>query len=355
MKINILFVFLTLPFLGCSKHSDEGKSGAKGPAAPALPFEITIVKTPEAKEIEGVIDQAKALLAAKYFDQLDALAAKMRESKQQYASGNWMLHWFYDEALDLNGDNSNEEFTERRKVLQDWINAKPDSITPRVALANLLTSYAWKARGTDTADKVATEGWRLFAARLNDANLVLKRARTLKQQCPVLWSVVLTCDLGLQVSRQQYESDFKAAIQAWPDFQEYYFLRAGYLLPRWYGKPGEWEKDLGQSADRIGGEAGDKLYAQVVWYMRDYISDEPNPFKASRLSWQRVDRGFEGIIKQFPDALAPKNVRVQVAWMAGDLNATRKYFADTKGKCDLGMWGSEEKLQSFVDWYRTHQ
>ena len=61
------------------------------------------------------------------------------------------------------------------------------------------------------------------------------------------------------------------------------------------------------------------------------------------------------MIKQFPNELAPKNERVQLALIAGDFPAACKYFEETKGKSDLEVWRSLEKLQEFVDWYRTQR
>ena len=117
--------------------------------------------------------------------------------------------------------------------------------------------------------------------------------------------------LGLQANRLQFDGICDEAIKSEPDYETCYFRRAIYLLPRWYGREGEWESDLARQADKLGGENGDMLYAQVVWNMNQ--SYYLNPFPDANLSWKRVDSGFEIIEKRFPDALEARGERAYLA------------------------------------------
>ena len=351
MTARILILLLSAVVAGCSKHSPKAGSQAQEAAQPNLPFPITVVEGSETTGINGIKAQALTLLGAKNYESLDSLATKLRDSKQCFADGVWAL-WNFFSAFDPGDEASEAEFKERFATLRDWENARPASIAVRVALANVLVSYAWKARGSGWANAVGDEKWRLFFRRLNEASAALNGARKLREQCPCWWSVLLITDLGLQVDRRKYDADFNAAVKAWPDYAGFYFRRAFFLLPRWNGAEGEWEKDLAQSADRIGGEKGDMLYARVVWSLRDYITDPPNPFQKGMVSWSRVDKGFGVVLEQFPDSIAAKNERIQLASLAGDYPAACKYFEETGGKCDLSVWRSKEKLMSFVDWFQ---
>jgi hypothetical protein len=177
----------------------------------------------------------------------------------------------------------------------------------------------------------------------------LNEAKNLKEQCPVYWSTRLGIALGLQISKRQFNNIFYQAIAAFPDYTYYYHTRAVYLLPRWYGEEGEWEKDLAQSADRIGGENGDMLYAQVIWNMQ-YYYHFPNIFKDAKLSWARVDKGFETIEKCFPNSSAAKNERAHLAGLAVDKEKARKYFIQTEGKVDLSVWKDKDEFIKFSNW-----
>src|SRR5450432_2207854 len=115
MKNKIIWLLLPLLLFGCSKKA-------------SIPFAVTIVETVEAKEINGITNQAANLLHAKDYDALDALAGKLRSAKGYYASGTWKLWWVHD-GLDLPEEASGAEWDAHVADLRDWVNARPDSIT----------------------------------------------------------------------------------------------------------------------------------------------------------------------------------------------------------------------------------
>ena len=115
------------------------------------------------------------------------------------------------------------------------------------------------------------------------------------------------------------------------------------------GAGGEVARDLEKSADRIGGEAGDMLYAQVVWGLHNYGSPT-NVIKENSLSWERTDRGFEAILKKFPDSLPAKNEAAHLASLACDQAKAQKYFLLTKGQVDLGQWSSKDRFIICYKW-----
>jgi hypothetical protein len=317
MKNKIVWLLLPLVFFGCSKK-------------------ISVVVSPETKEMRAIDEQAMTLLQEKNYDGLDAYAKKMLDSKERYDGGAWKFYFVYD-GLNLPGNASDADWAARLAALQDWVNVRPDSITARVALANDLVSYAWKARGSDWASTVTDERWQLFGQRLNEAVKVLNAAQSLKEHSPLWWSVMMQAELGLSYPRPLCDATFKDATLEWPDYTPYYNRRAIYLLPRWHGTPGEWESDLNKSADRIGGEAGDLLYARVVWCIHQTHAYD-NMFRQCALSWSRVNQGFEIMEKQFPDSIAAKSEHAYLATLAEDNAVARKYFDELGGKVDLSVW-----------------
>ena len=174
MKNKIICCLIPFLLLGCSKQPHIIPS--------ALSANASRIVTPETKELDVVRDQVMAFLAAKDYDKLDEFAAKLRSSKERNADGAWKLSEVYY-ALGVSNnifgmpifDNiPDKAFEERLADLQDWIIAKPGSITARVALACVQVDYAWNARGGDYASKVTNEGWRLFGERLIEAEKNLR-------------------------------------------------------------------------------------------------------------------------------------------------------------------------------------
>ncbi len=159
--------------------------------------------------------------------------------------------------------------------------------------------------------------------------------------------------LGQDIEKPEFDAIFNRATNSAPDYKGYYLRRAFYLLPRWHGAQGEWESDLASSADRIGGEKGDELYAQVVWCMHK-AHMFTNIFKQNNLSWQRIDKGFDVIEKDFPDSLAAKSEAAHLAVLAHDRKNARKYFDQTEGKVDSSEWRSLDEYVHLADWAYSH-
>lgn len=309
-----------------------------------LPFKAVVVESPEVREAIAVSNQVVHLLATHEYDQLDDLAAKYRSSKEFDANGHWKLDIIYN-SLNLPSQSSEAEWESRLNKLQDWIKAKPESITARVALADNLVSYAWKARGNGYAYTVKDEDWQTFFHRATEAANVLVPAQNLIDQSPRYRLVQMRIGLAEQVYRSQFDWVFKEAVKHEPDYERYYVARADFLLPRWNGDAGEWENDLEKSADQIGGEKGDMLYSRVIWDMNLYFT---NVFRENDLSWPRVDRGFQAIEKHFPDSLAAQSEHAYLAVLAGDKQIAQTHFNRTEGHVDLSVWRSKDQYLSFA-------
>jgi len=312
-----------------------------------LPFQVVVIETAEASELKALTNQARTFLTTKDYDGLDDFLDKLRSSKKSWATGRWKLSDAYSGLIPAD-DASDAEWIGRLAALRHWIAAKPESISARVALADFLTAFAWKARGSGWANTVTEEGWQLFRQRLDESMNVLNEAAHLKAKCPELWVVKMRSALGLQYEKPQFNDIFDEAIRFAPDYEAYYYRRAIYLLPRWSGEPGEWENDLAQSADRLGGKDGDELYARVVWSIHKYGSADV--FKENNLSWARVDRGFEGIVESFPNSVAANSERANLAVLARDRRKARRYFDQTHGLVDLSVWASRDHFVRYANW-----
>jgi hypothetical protein len=228
-------------------------------------------------------------LSESKFDGLDAAATSFRASKRQSANGEWTLSVIYEELSYYLRDVSEAEWVTRLERLHAWVAAKPESITARVALAECLIGYAFHGRGGNYAPEVTAQQWSTFDERMNKAEKVLAEASTLKQKCPELWAAYQRLALG---NRSDYDRLFDTAITNEPSYNTFYFRKAWYLLPWWNGEKGEWEQFAKVSADNLGGEAGDILYARIIWFMDRRVPInvvDNNP----RISWDRVKRGIE--------------------------------------------------------------
>jgi hypothetical protein len=345
LRITLLSVLLPVVLWGCSPKKPVASEESSNASASRA---FKMVESQDSREQKQIAAQALGLFTNRAFSELDALAAKYRTSKEGYADGSWKLGCVYW-GLEPGDEAPLSEWKGRVAGADEWSRKNPNSMTARVAKARLLVGYGWAIRGSGGADTVKEKQWTQFFEILRQAAQVLRDAKQLRERCPLYWSTWQKAALGLQAERAEYDAIFQQAIKEFPDYWYYYTSRVIYLLPRWNGEPGEWEKDLTRSADRIGGEAGDMLYAQVVCNIRGY-GGGIDVFEGNRISWQRVDKGFEGLLKKFPESLAAKNERAFLAGVAGDKEKARAYFSPIKDECDLSVWEEKEKVEHFVAW-----
>jgi hypothetical protein len=290
------------------------------------------------KEFLGKIS---TLVAAKDFAELDALANDLRKSKAETASGVWHLTMFYGvltfNVRDVN-KQSEQAWMERQIFLNKWVQTKADSITARVALASFWMNYAWEARGTGYADTVKDGGWEMFDSRLTKAEQVLGEARKLESKCPMWWDVMQSVALGRAWKLEDYDKIFNEAVKFEPGYTQYYNGKAWYLLPRWFGKEGDWQKFAAEAADKVGGEAGDVLYARIGWRMHQRIYYKGSFLRETSYLWPRMKKGLQSIAQKYPRSLPPASELAYLAYQAEDRDCAKPIFTKMGLLVDTGTW-----------------
>lgn len=357
MRTTVSFCLLALA-AGCSKQPagtsadnypqppKQSSRVAPSPATLGRPAQLVLVETTENTERGEIRAKSLALLSGQKYDELDTLAGKYRTSKECYADGIWKLKEVY-EGLVPDEKESDAQWERRLAAIRIWIKARPESITARVALADVLISYAWKARGSGYANTVSQNGWNLFDERLKESVQVLNDCKNFKDACPRWWSNMLRATLGLGVDRQTYQAVFNEAVKAEPANAGYYLQMAHYLLPRWHGKPNDIAAFLQKAADQIGGDDGDVLYARVAWYLQGI---EGNVFDERNLSWERADHGFQVLEKRFPDSPLVQNGRAYIAVIGCPKTLLpRRLVAGLHGNIDPKTWTSRENFRRLTD------
>jgi hypothetical protein len=108
--------------------------------------------------------------------------------------------------------------------------------------------------------------------------------------------------LGQGWDRTKVEELVKRAIASEPGYYYYYRAHAYSLMPQWNGEDGDAAKFAEQSADRVGGDAGDILYFQIG----AKIVCACNEPEFGRL-WPRLQKGYALLEKQYGVSLANLN------------------------------------------------
>jgi hypothetical protein len=304
----------------------------------------------EDKVVYDVEDEARRLLAAKSFPELDARAQVYRSGKERLPGGLWKLSYFYD---GLAGDlESQDDFTWQRRIetLEQWVQSSSESVTARVALARVYKDYAWNARGGGFGASVSDEGARFFNERLVKARDILLEAENLPTKCPETYTVLEHVAVGLGWDRGQLDALFHKAVALEPSYTPLYNIRAWSLQPQWYGSDADVVRSAEEAAQLSRDQDGMGLYARVLWYMtvKNYFHRE-DLFRATSASWPKMRQGFLDMQKQYPTSYRNLNKFAQFACMAGDKETARTLFEQIGEHFDKSVWGNPAL---YVRWQR---
>lgn len=312
-------------------------------AAELPPAEPVKVLSPAYARYLEVVVRTKELRKAGDIAGLEALAADLRKSREALDGGTWLLSHFYSTAVQI--PKSEPAAGEAMAFYETWAKERPENITAQVCLADALTSYAWTARGTGWADTVTPEGWRLMDERLDRAWEVLERAGQLDEECPGWFEVGQSVGLGQGWEREDYLDFVKDALEREPTYGRYYTNACYWLLPRWHGEVGDFEKWIAEQADAQPEEKRDWHYARLVWMADVMPVKNELVFAPGRLDWARTKRGFEAWLAADPDNLNVRFEYTGLALLANDRETVRAQFDVTGGKYFPGMWKDVEQFE----------
>ena len=231
----------------------------------------------------------------KNYDALDQAAREDRATKARIKGGGWKLAIFYS-ALDqptLKDQATDEDWTFHINGLKAWESARPESAAARIALAEAYMSYGDKARGAGYADTVSNTGWQLFGERNAMAASALAEAAKLKEKCPYWYESMQQLALSQGWDKAQARQLLDQAVAFEPSYYHYYREYTNYLLPKWYGSPGEAEAFADEASINVGGQEGKFVYFEIAsLIMCQCDSDESD---MQHLSWPKVKEGYAAL------------------------------------------------------------
>jgi len=307
--------------------SSTNEEGADADSQPASVFQTTV----------------RNLFNEEKFAKLDEIADAARSQKSRFPGGSWKLHSFYG-AIQGPGSLTATDavWDAHMQRLQSWIDSKPDSSTPRVALAEAYLRFAWKARGNGQGDKVTTDGWKLFRERVQKAEDVLEEAKSVSIKDPQWYQAMQTVALAQGWDQKRADQLVVEANSVEPSYYYFYSSHANYLLPKWYGKAGDSETFAQTIADRVGGSEGDAIYFQVALSL-NCCKAKP---QAPGVSWDRVKQGFASLERLYDGTNYERNALAFMAVREGDQEFAQQLFARIGDNWNQRVWGSKDKFES---------
>jgi hypothetical protein len=313
---------------------------------------------PEINEQLVLANGAFRDLLSRRYGELDVKARELRTSKARFRNGAWKLSLFYM-AFDSLGtskswypiafEGQNPDWNEVFSRLKEWRDERPASVTARIALAQAWMAYAWEARGTSYAHKVNDQQWALFHERLAESARLLDEAKGLEEKCPEWWDAAMKLALGQGWDKARYRALMEEAVAFEPEYDSYYSSQAYFLLPRWYGEPGEWQREAGRWMERFGSPRGEEIYARIVWSFRNLgIADEL--IEETEIDWALTKRSFLHMRQKYPDSFEIESLFAVLSRHARDRAQARALMESIGNRMDRGVWRSERQFRSARKW-----
>jgi Domain of unknown function (DUF4034) len=293
-------------------------------------------------------DEVLRMVYSEQFDQLEKLTDELRAQKVEFYHGYSQLSIVYGYLSGFSDRTDDGQWEEFISKLQSWADAYPQSPAPLVALGDCYVTWAWKARGSGYANTVTDEGWRLMKERLRKAREYLEAAEKLPVKDPAVYNALLRVALGQGWDKDEMDAVFQKGIQLEPNYQQLYESKAYFLLPRWYGRPGEWETFAQEAADARGGDEGDILYMSIA--RSEAWSESEDFFKNTSISYDRMQRGFEVSLKRYPNYTWEMNSYCYFACIADDRETAEKLFGKINGQWEKTIWWNENNFKQWERW-----
>lgn len=290
---------LALVLAGCTPFASAQQTGGGAPRYPWDNRPLKCFASPEAASFEPCKPRAdwpdlftanmrfQTLLSAAEaddngFSALERAANELGRSAQRFPQGEYYfesLHIALTSWLHVHGEKGSA-------LMQKWVDAEPASDFALVALALSRREQAWAARGQGYANTVSPEGWRIYAAKLDEADALLEKASPALRRIGS-WQiarVLVTWENSrLQPKRMDVLND---ATNLWPEAAPVYRIPFGYSEPK-YGGSMRYMDAIAQLAAKKGGAA---LYAQL--YARHFSGHGEYTLADSAVNWKLMKQGF---------------------------------------------------------------
>ena len=206
--------------------------------------------------------------------------------------------------------------------LEQWIQARPNSVHAHVARAYAYAYRAWEARGTDI--KAAREAD--FVKNLTLGEQECQSALKLGgDQNPALYGIWLSLGRGAGYSPQRQKELWLKAVELDPYFLNAYCEYSRGLVPRWGGSQQALDQMLLEAQRKTQkGLGSDGAYALVCSYLLDHLAFIREEV---RLDLPRCYRGFDELERKYPASYRFGHYHLRVCQLAMDMTEVKKMLA----------------------------
>jgi hypothetical protein len=162
-------------------------------------------------------------------------------------------------------------------------------------------------------------------------------AAKLKEKDPYWYTAMQYVALSQGWDKSRAKEVLDAAIAFEPTYYHVYRQYVNFLLPKWYGEPGEAEAFAEQAADRIGGQQGRFVYFEMVTTIVCGCNSDEGAL-LQNLSWPKIKEGYAAMGELYGYSPLKMNRFAYLAALERDKAAARTVFAALGDNRDHTVW-----------------
>ena len=291
-----------------------------------------------------------ALVVQGDFAQLEKIIQQDSAEKGRLIGGYWKTFEFFGTVsapTGVGGQLKDSDYEDRIAFLNKWIAAYPESATPRIALAQLYMNYAFFARGNGYANTVSNHQWKQFNTRAAKVLPQLLGAAQLKERDPQWYAVLLMLAQAQGWDKTFTRDVLDQAVAFEPDYYHFYRLYSLYILPQWYGEPGEIQRLADEVSNQRSEPNGSILYFQIMTqfacYCRQDLEELPHA------SYPKLMQGYIALSQQYGTDNLLANRFALMAWTFNDKASVREAFTHIKWR-DPEVFMTQDSFDFVRQW-----
>jgi hypothetical protein len=218
-----------------------------------------------------------------------------------------------------------------------------------IAVGDAWILYAWHARGKGYSDTLTDKQIEVWRERLGRAERVVSELERVPIKPPQWYWTMIVLARAQGWSRERLDEVFDEAVASEPLYLHLYSAKAMYLLPRWHGEEGDWERFAETSAARLTGAEGSVVYGHIAWQVSQLYAGD-RFFKQNRVSWVKIRQGFIDRETLYGTNNNTLNAFALMAGNAADQPTTRNLMVRIGDAWDPKVWKQRHYFERYRAW-----
>ncbi len=291
-----------------------------------------------AAEIQGYFKEEK-------FSVLEQLVAQLRSGHERLPGGGWKLAAYYQGLRPAPGaKDQTTQWQTNLNRLGKWRQQFPDSATPLIAMVDNFTQFAEPIKSQAELNQLPAGRRKQFNEAASLGEQALNEINAAQTKDPHLYAALLELGRLSGWNAAKFEQLYQQGVGVEPAYQHIHQAKAAYLLPQWFGQPGESEEVAQTAADKLGGPAGQQLYYQIA---ADVYTRTPGKVRDQlRFSLGGIKEGFQSLDRAFGVDTQSLNKGAWLLACNGDLAGAKPLFERIGANYDPAIWRSKTDFET---------